>query len=792
MGEEQRERRTAMVVIFLVACASLVWEVLLTRVCALRLAFHYSYLVISNGLLAIGASGSVLFLLQSRLERDPRGFTRRACLGFWLSLPGTWAFLLAYPVPGEVRVGDPAVFASFLFYNLVAAVPFFFAGLAIGAILATHVARAGRVYAADLVGAGFGCLVCPFGLWWAGAGGAASLAFLLAGLAFAALVADARWRTLFVVLLVAVASVGVARLDSAFPVPSKTAVAVTEDKSVSTGDGVLYSRWSAISRVDLYPVPAGERELFGLGRAGAAFPIPFQRFLLQDGDAGTYVTDFTREPAGLEALERSTYAAACALTDAPRVLVIGVGGGHDVWAALSMGARSVRGYELNRQILDVHRGVASELSRGLVDDERVELVHGEGRAGLMRDEQTYDVVQMSGIDTWTALASGGYMLAENYLYTVEAMRDMLARLADGGLLQITRYAQEVEPLRLLVNFERARGDTGTPLRDSVVLLHTSPFVTALFKKGAFSAADLSRLDAFLDRAGITAVCRPDQRTGNIFDAFLRDEDRAGFVRDASVDLSPTTDDRPYFFHFSRWRDPLATAATVDAPAPVTQGNPLFLLGQLAFSLLAAGVLILGPLLVERVRGAGEPLALRAAAAPLGYFAGVGLGFIGIEIALMQKLVLALGHPLFSITVTLFAVLVFSGLGSFLSQRLVPPGSARILLVPPGLAVLLAAFAIAVPELAPALARAAPPVRFLSAAALVAPIAILLGVPFAWGLRTLSSRAPQLVPWAWAVNAAFSVVGSILTVVLSMNFGFRAVFVTSVVVYALTLPLLRRS
>ncbi len=810
----KRAGRDALLAIGLISCSMLMWEILLTRVCALRLFFHFTFLAVGNCLLGVGASGSLIFVMRERLEARARGWIFGAGLAYLVSLIFSYLLLISLPIEPGIRFvsGDGAVFgrglASFALFNAVAAFPFFFGGGVVGMLLSFHAADVNRVYASDLLGAGLGCLLAPLLLWWAGAGGCWMLLCALAAAGAVAYAPSARRATIHALGALGVLA-GLAALpfvDAWLPVPSKDQIGVTDQVAVDLRR-LEYSRWSAISRVDLVDVPARERFLFGRGRRSFSEPIPPQMYIAQDGSAGTYVANFSEHPEGLRLLARTTYGLASSLRPDPRVLVIGVGGGNDVWGALSQGASYVKGVELNRQILDIHRGHLRRYSAGIVEDPRVELLNDEGRSALLKESTLYDVVQMSGIDTWTALASGAYTLAENYLYTVEAMEDMLDRLAEGGVLQISRMGSAMETLRLLANLEVAYASRGgTRFQDAVACVYTWPLMTVLLKRDVLSDEELRAIRDFAQREEMAVIYLPRRpglppvplltgSDGETAGALLRQlapirravqrfvlsPDKASFIERFPRNLEPTTDDKPYFFNFTRWSSLGSAHRTIDEAPHVSQGNPLFLLVQLGLSTLLAAALILGPLLwlpAESRRSVHHGRFLV-------YFSGVGLGFIWIEIVLIQKLLLFLGHPLYSITVTLFSMLVFTGLGSALSERWLARPSLRALGVPLALALAVGAFVAAYPAVVERWIGLPTAGRVALAVALTAPIGLVLGAPFAFGIRLAIQSGPQAVPWCWAVNACATVVGSILAVVVSMNAGFDAVLISAVAIYALS-------
>ncbi|MEZ6016431.1 MAG: hypothetical protein R3F49_15035 [Planctomycetota bacterium] len=779
-------RQPVALTIALVAASTLVYEILLTRVSALRLAFHFSYLVVANALLAVGAAGALLYLARERIRGREERVLRGLLWTYALALPLTYTFLLGYPAPYDVRVTTGEHLASFLAYNLGAALPLFCAGGAIGLMLLQNARDVHRVYAADLVGAALGCVLCPYLLWFSGAGGALAGALALAlGSTWTAERGRAR---LVAGALGALTLVALPFVDARFPVPSKTELQLTSETKFIAGDRIIESRWSAISRVDLASVPPAEQNLFMRGPA-VELPRPErQAFLMQDGSAGTYVHDYTGTPEGLVGLSRSLYSLAARALQPESVFIIGVGGGDDLWAHHHAGTARIKGIELNRQILDVHRTTLEPYSRALLADPAVELVHGEGRTALLREASRFDLVQMSAIDTWTALQSGAYMLAENFLYTQDSIDDMFRILAEDGAVQITRFSGDVEAIRLVATLRAAHARYGAgPFVDCVVCVPGNAYMSVLVKRRPFDEGELARLDAFLREGQFPIAYHPRAETGSAVEAYIRSSDPAQLIANAAVDLRPVSDDRPYFFNFLRWSDLGHARETLDAAITVTQGNPLFLFGQLALSILA-GIIVLGaPLLFAR-RGAAGTVALaapraRAGAAAL-YFGAVGAGFISAEVALMQKLVLMLGHPLYSVTVTLAAMLLATGLGAYLSRRAFAAPTRAIWCVPLVLSAAFGLLAAFDADLIRAVAPLPTAARFAVAALVVAPIGLAVGVPFSHGLALLERAAPRLVPWAWATNAIATVVGSIATVIVSMNFGFRAVFVVAVALYAL--------
>lgn len=771
--------------IALIAAGTLVYEILLTRVSALRLAFHFSFLVVSNALFAVGVAGAILTLARSKTVGREREWARRASAMFACALPLTYAFLLKWPVPAHFRLDDVGATLSLAAFNAAAAIPFVFGGAAIGLILQGGAKDVHRIYAADLLGAALGCFATPFALWQTGAGGTLCIAVALGFLGTLTLSDRARGRNIaaaFAALTLACTPF----LDSRFPVPSKTELQLTPETTFVAGDERIASRWSALSRIDVDRVPEDERSLF-LRPPNVPMPRPeAQAFLMQDGSAGTYIHDYTGTPEGLEGLKLSLYSLGCRVLGPKKVFIIGAGGGDDLWAAKANGAEKIKAVELNRAVIQVHTELFPEYSRGLLEDPNVEIVHAEGRAALLREEDRYDLLQMSGIDTWTALQSGAYMLAENFLYTRDAIRDMFEVLGPEGAVQITRFSGDREALRLLATIRSVHDEVGSgAFSDCVAVVPAGSFSSILAKKTPFTRDEIMRLDEFLEDSGAPVDAHPKRTVSTNLEAFARSADPAAFLALIPYDLSPVSDDRPYFFHFHRWNDLGEARATIDDPMVVTQGNPLFLLGQLGLG-VGLALLLLVPTLLFALRGSTHPHRGRQALAAFGYFGGIGAGYIVLQIALIQKLVLLVGHPLHSVTVTLFTMLLSTGLGAWASRRAfhADAPASRLWIVPVGLAVHLTAFSLVSSDLVRWAVPLPDAARFAVAAATVMPIGLLLGIPFSFGIAAAESKSPALVPWAWAANAATTVVGSILAVIVSINFGFDAVFGFGVVLYSI--------
>ncbi len=768
----------------LVACSMLMHEILLTRICALRLYFHFAFLVISNCLLGLGASGALLTRFQGTFRRDERKWLAVFGSAYFVSLVGTYIALLRFTFPATLVLSDPSNLLTLSAFNLTGALPFVFGGVVVGMLLTFNVEHAHQLYAVDLAGAAMGCIACPLLLPRVGAGGV-FISICLLALCGCVVLWHERWGGRVLAAGAVLGALGLyllPTLDQRFPVPSKGFVDLARKVENERKLGAPYSVWTSNSRIDLVRVPREySAGIFMRGTNVADLPpLPEMAGIAQDAFAGTSLVDFSEHPKAVSILRRSMYCAAYRLKSYPKVLVIGLGGGNDVWAAFANGVSSVKAVELNWPIVEIHRGMMRRYSRLLVESKSTQLIVGEGRSMLMRDRDQYDVIQMTGIDTWTALASGAYVLAENYLYTQQAIASMYQRLRPGGILQISRFSATMEALRLLSNMHAAlQSQHVGDMEHSVSVLATVDSMMAVqLKKGSFTPEEQASTERYAKEAGIAVLYLPGRATPGLVDDFIRSPDKAGMIDRFPMNIAPTDDDRPYFFNYTKWQHPIDSMRSLGDIPSVSQGNPFFILSQLLISIVLSVLLIVAP----TVGVSGLPA--RGAGGYLWFFSGLGLGFIFIEVAVIQKLTLFLGQPVYSLTVTLFSLLVFTGMGSLIFGGRLARDDKRIWWVPALVALYLVLFCQLSPLLVTKLIDLPIASRIALTVGMLAPLGCLLGVPFSHGLRVMAQARPELSPWAWAINGCLSVVGSVLTVIVSMNFGFRVVLWAAAVAYLL--------
>ena len=448
--------------------------------------------------------------------------------------------------------------------------------------------------------------------------------------------------------------------------------------------------------------------------------------------------------------------------------------------------------EIDPVTVDIVRDHSGDFAGHILDRPEVETVISEGRSFLRQNPDRYDLIQLTGVDTLAALSSGAYVLAESYLYTVESMKDYLSRLTEDGIVSfmLTDFSWKGKrgtrfTLRHVANFIEAANELGYENPGAHVAVIAGPGdvteVEIMFRRNPFRPEQIANLRRYAEERQFSIWALPGTLNGSPIEFLLygSPQDRENFFENYPLEVRATHDDDPFFFHFFRWSDLLGiTARDIDRGHTGATGQ-VILLALLAFAVGASGALILVPLLISKRLALGAPGSMRFAI----YFGAIGLGFMLLEISLIQRFILFLGHPTYSIATILAALLISTGFGSFFSGRI--PVAPRRLLAPTlaGVVLLTIGWLLWLPDIFNALLGTSLFVRAAVTVLLLTPLGLLLGVFFPSGLRIVSPRNADFVPWAWGVNGGASVVGSNLAIVLGITYGFPGVSALGLGIYA---------
>jgi spermidine synthase len=787
----------------LVSAGALSYEILLTRLFSIIQWHHFAYMTISLAMLGYGVSGTVLTLLRERLL--PRyGVVFAACAAAF-GFCAVGAFLLAQRLPfNPLEIfWDPRQPFYLLLLYLLLAVPFMFAASCIGLTFAQHGTAAHRIYSFYLLGAASGCLLIVLLLFMLPP--MAALRFVgLLGLAAAGLaVWHFRLRPGWLLPVLAIIAIAI---TIALP-SSWTELRISPYKSLRQTLLIPEARVveEHSSPLGLLTVVESPRVPFrhapGLSLNVVQEPPP-QLAIFIDSDSLSALTRFDGRLEPIAYLGETTSALPYYLLRRPHVLVLGAGGGSGVLQGLVGQARKVEAVDVDPRMVELVRDRFADFGGNLYRRPDVTIHVAEARSFVEASDVRYDLIQVTLMDAFGAASNGLYGLNESYLYTVEGLQSYLDHLQPGGMLALTRWItlppRDLLKLSATAMTALERAGVAAPAQ-RMALIRGWQTGTLLIKNGDFTETEIAAIRAFaearsFDVEWLPGLAREESNRYNVLDqpyfydgiAALAGSQREDFIVRYKFDLTPPTDDRPYFFRFFRWQSlPEILRLKERGGLPLLELGYPILLATLLQAVLASSALILLPLWMG-LRGKNGEAAPRGNPAVFAYFGLIGFAFIFVEIAFIQKLTLYLGHPLYAVAVVLCAFLLFAGLGSrsapFLLARLPATRLPQSAWPVVGIALLVTLYLLSTSQLMQHGLGLPDLVRVMLAVALISPLAFLMGMPFPLGMARLAANAPALLPWAWGINACATVVGAALATLIALHFGFSGVAALAVLLY----------
>jgi spermidine synthase len=816
---QETNRGVLLAGIALASFGSLLLELALTRLFSVVLYYHFAFLAISLAMLGLGAGGVFAYLRRDWMAQwSLRNLASAICaLNAGAVLFSLW-IALHTPVLLRLELNNMLRLAAIY---VTASIPFFFTGLLFSLVFARESRYVAILYSADLVGGAIACLAIVPLLNTLGAPNAVFCAALATALA-AGIWAETKLQRKISIAMVALFIALIAanhserRIDVVYAKGSEDGYLLDE-----------FARWNAISRVEV--------DTFDGHNKRASIDADASTLIVNADPQAPSTVSYVRKWAPSSAIPSL-------LRPTGKFAIIGPGGGVDVLAAVVGGSPDVTGIEINPLIANtIGRDLYADYNHHLYELPQVHIHVSEGRSWIRGSHDLYDVIQMTLVDTWASTSAGAFALSENNLYTVEAFREYFDHLKPDGMLAITRweFPQPREALRVVSEAIETLRRSGTDdvRKNFIIVANRQPNVsgtqvTVLAKKTAFTLdeertilkqvqnnpalyplytpnvygrpaqnsncgasapappagaesncidPDLAQLSAA--RALPSETTEPFQQLINLPWGGVTDgvdaSPRAKFIHDYPFKISPVTDNAPFFFFTFKTGNVLRTLVGASGHGSIDWKNNLGLV-VLGAVLIISIVAVCGFLVV--------PLALHKSTqkppvTPLLYFVAVGLGFIIVEIALIQRFVLFLGHPTYAMTVVVFLMLLSGGAGSFATKYWLQQ-SLRIRAVLGAIVALVTLYAFLLHTVLGGLVALPFAEKVLLSAALLIPLGFLMGMPFPAGLREIANQprafsnasAPtetNTIEWAWAMNAASSVLGSVLAIVIALHFGLDA-------------------
>jgi hypothetical protein len=533
--------------------------------------------------------------------------------------------------------------------------------------------------------------------------------------------------------------------------------------------------------------------------------LPDQLGVFFDGGGMTAINKYTGARSEAAFLDQKTSALPYHLLRGKNVLILGGGGGSDVLQALYHEIPRIDVVEINPQLVELVQEDLAAYTGNLFQRDGIRIHIADGRGYLAAENRKFNLIQCSLLDSFGASSAGLYALAENYLYTGEAFKEYLEHLHPGGFISITRWIKlpPRDSLKLITTATAALRSAGVADPGKrLVLIRSWQTSTLLIKKGDISGDEISRIQRFcreraFDTVYYPGIVQPETNLFNIVqeDNFYRGvkellgQDPDGFIQGYKFRISAATDNAPYFFHFFKWRSfPDMVRLSGQGGMALLEWGYLVLVATLGIALLASLVIIISPLLFYYNRQRGKIPETFQRWRIFVYFYAIGLAFLFLEIAFIQKFILFLAHPLYATAVVITAFLIFAGLGSahaqknqeWLTFRFHQGGWFPFA----GIILLGLLYLAGLPQIFKPLMGLPDSLKALVSVACIAPLAFCMGKPFPAGLTRVSEEAPQFLPWAWAVNGCASVQSSVLATLIAIQFGFKVVVICALTLYGI--------
>jgi len=763
--------------VFLASLSGIVLEIALTRIFSAAIWYHFAFVAVSVALIGLGASGLVVHYRLKKIKENWAGdLTIASSIGIAFVLPLS-LFVM------HVLASDITYLSLFM---LLFSVPFFFVGIIISAAFSAFGHVAGRLYASDLIGASLGALSVVALLSVFGGEGTLLLVGVISAICAVVFSAASKNKKKILISLAVIAFASmllvVNETSQTFSIPTDSRA--QKDLPIFLGENpgteIVKTQWNSFSRIDVVEGPTGDCDsstvdpIFGQPQC-ASEGLVAKIFI--DGGAGTNIISWDGSADSRQELSSWMQYLPFTMTNDPKTLIIGSGGGRDVIAAVTSGNTDVTSVEINPMIFDTVKSYGNKAGN-LYTHPYVDANVDEGRSFVSRSVEKYDIIYIPFVDTWASVSSGGLGVSENFLYTVEGFQEYYDHLTDKGKIVTIRWL--IDAPRFVSTFVTLLENNGISqsgaYKHIIVVssesLEEDPSVTmSVFSKEPFTDDEIKFFtDAFSDK-GYKPMLIPGQVMVEPYSKLLNEEISLEQFYDLfPTKVHPVTDDSPYFLSFEK-------------PFPPILEDLLYL------SLGIAGIFLIAPYVwLKKSRDPGIKNNSKGVATKsvVIYFAALGFGFILIELALLQKFILFLGNPTMTFALLLFTILLSSGIGSLVSAKMIRLNTKNLIFVISGIMGIGLVYVLMLPPLIYAAISEPFALKAIMSIGLLFPIGFLMGIPLPTGMRLLKSHIPTFIPWMWAINGGFSVLGAILTVILSIIYGGSYAMLLGISAYVIAL------
>ncbi|WP_412757228.1 hypothetical protein [Legionella bozemanae] len=768
--------------VFLISFSILVLEITLTKIFSVTLWYHYSYFVISLAMFGMGFGGMLVYHLEEQFKCSIRKNLYILSIILALSIILSLYAVIVYHLPSAINWQSIVQFTG---VYLLCTAPFVFSSMILSLLFLNLPDKANIIYSFDLQGAAIGCIACVLLISYFTAPQVLLIASLTSVVA-AILFELPKIRSYSIVLLVAsflLVFIG----NSLFK--------VTQTKNYSELQYTnLYEKWSPLSRItvssEIYFRGLHDESPFGWGLSSTYKPKHEfkQLWIQQDASACTPIVPFHGDYQEVDFLKYDITSLPYYLRNNADVFILGVGGGRDVLTALAFDSKQITGVDIHPVMVDLIKNKYAKYAGNIYNNDKVHIAVSEGRSYLEVEKKTYDIIQIPLIDSWAATVAGAFAMAENSIYTVEAFKTYLKFLNPTGILSVTRFYFQPDnqtiKIVLLARVALEQSGITSPEKNIVIVKNKGnnniDVATVLVKKEPFSAQEINEIKEIAHKLAFDIVYLPSGNNNEtLFQTALTTKNLNQFTENYYYDIRPTTDDRPFFFqmfYFSKVKDLLSDKKITGQIFNYYGVSIVFIL------LITSTILVLLfyflPLLLSKTTT--KPPLLWGL-----YFSLLGLGFMLIEMPILQIGSVYLGGPTYGLAVGLFCLLFFGGLGSILFNSPQPEQTDRVL--KRGL-IIVVLLTIVLPFYLHWLMEVTFGynwyLKLMLIVLILFPLGLCMGIALPSGMRLARYQNTKSIPWFWALNCAFSVLGSIIAMAMSMIFGYSITLILASGMYLL--------
>ncbi|MGH2575156.1 MAG: hypothetical protein ACRDFC_05580 [Ignavibacteria bacterium] len=780
--------------LFLTALATLMYEILITRIFSVTMGYHFAFMAVSIAMFGMTVGAILVYLFPKFFVsgRIKIHLTYSALL-FSITIIASFLIHLFIPFKHSLSVSGFSIIA--VTYTVIS-VPFVFSGICVCLLLTRFTEYVNKLYASDLSGASLGCILVVIVINISGGPTAVFFTSFVAALSALFFAYNELNRRLIKIIIFYSFLVGTFAVVHTVLVINQNPILRLYWIRGEYAEKPLYEKWNSFSRVSIdgdsskLEVPFG----WGLSNTYDRNKKVKQLMLNIDAHSTTVLSAFDGNIKNLEHLKYDVSNIVHYLRKESDVLIIGSGGGRDVLSSLLFEQKSILGIEINQDMIRAITNDFGNFTGHLDKYPNVRFVGDEARSYLQRLNEKFDIIQVSVIDNWPATSSGAIVLTENALYTMETWRLFLDRLKPNGILTITRFYRKkpAEIYRLVSMSASALKEIGieNPRKHIIVLKCSqierqkdhSGTSTILVCKSPFKPDDINVVNEVSNSMEFETVLSPAASIDSNFVIIASGrEQQEDFIKNFPVDIKPPTDDKPFFFHLLKFSDMFNVQFWKEWDMAFNV-KAIFILSSLLVTMLLFTVLCI----IIPIRLTAKRVSLKGAMPLFVFFAGIGFGFMLVEISQIQRLNIFLGHPTYSLSAALFTLLLSSGIGSYVSEKRMVRSQSGVgereknfkKFVYVNLFLLLTSlliFGIFTPYIITAFREYETSVRIIIAVLILFPAGLFMGTAFPLGIKLASSKNNVITPWLWGINGVTSVTASVIAIVIAMSSGISMSF-----------------